>query len=190
MIKIADFFCGVGGIRLGFEQASEKYKCVFSNDIDKNAVKTYEQNFPDHKVTTTSISELANDPNTIPDFDIFVGGFPCQPFSVAGNLKGFEDLRGNLFFDIVKILKAKKPKAFLLENVKNLKTHDNGNTYKVIKQELREAGYTFKAKIMNSSEYGNIPQNRERIFLVGFLDKEKTVKFKELTILIFTKNVI
>jgi DNA (cytosine-5)-methyltransferase 1 len=184
-IKIADFFCGIGGIRLGFELASKKYSCVFSNDIDKNAVKTYELNFQSHKVNTTSISEL--DIDIIPDFDIFLGGFPCQSFSLAGNKKGFQDERGNLFFSIVKILKEKKPKAFLLENVKNLKTHDKGETYRRIEKELKDIGYTIKSKIMNSSEYGNIPQNRERIYIVGFLEEEKAKLFtfpekKELTI--------
>lgn len=168
VIKIADFFCGVGGMRLGFERANSAYECVFSNDIDLNAIKTYETNFRSHRVCKTSISDLNLD--TIPDFDIFLGGFPCQSFSVAGNRKGFSDERGNLFFDIIKILKHKKPKAFLLENVKNLKTHANGETFKTIKREIHSAGYRFKCKIMNSSQYGNVPQNRERIYLVGFRD--------------------
>lgn len=172
-IRIADFFCGIGGIRLGFEQSSDVYKCVFSNDIDTRAVQTYELNFPTHKVNTNSISELKD----IPDFDIFLGGFPCQPFSVAGNLKGFEDERGNLFFDIVRILREKKPKAFVLENVKNLKTHNNGQTYNRIKEELIQCGYRFKSKVLNSCLHSNTPQNRERIFLVGFLDPKLTEKF-------------
>lgn len=178
IIRIADFFCGVGGIRLGFEQASDRFDCVFSNDIDKYAVKTYETNFPQHKVDTRSISEIAENPESIPDFDIFLGGFPCQSFSVAGNLKGLSDSRGNLFFDIVKILKAKQPKAFLLENVKNLKSHDKGRTYRIIRKELWNAGYIFQSKIMNSCKYGNTPQNRERIFLVGFLDRESCRQFR------------
>jgi DNA (cytosine-5)-methyltransferase 1 len=173
--RIGDFFCGVGGIRLGFERSSSSYVCVFSNDIDKQAVKTYEKNFPSHKVTQKSISELTNE--DVPDIDIFIGGFPCQPFSIAGNLRGFEDERGNLFFDIVRILEMKRPIAFLLENVKNLKTHDNGNTYKTIKKALCGLGYTFKTKIMNTTEYGNLPQNRERIFIVGFLHRDMTEKF-------------
>lgn len=174
--KIGDFFCGVGGIRLGFERASEAFQCVFSNDIDKNAIKTYEKFFPSHKVIQKSIADLTE--KDIPEFDIFIGGFPCQPFSIAGNLKGFEDERGNLFFDIIRILRLKKPVAFLLENVKNLKTHDNGKTYKVIKQALCSLGYTFKSKIMNTTEYGNLPQNRERIFMVGFLSRNMTEKFR------------
>lgn len=175
-LRIADFFCGVGGIRLGFQQASEQFKCVFSNDIDKYTVQTYELNFPEHKVNCESISSL--EIKSIPDFDIFLGGFPCQPFSIAGKRQGFTDDRGNLFFTIIKILKEKKPRAFFLENVKNLKGHDNGNTYKTIKKELCSLGYTFKTKILNSTQYGNTPQNRERIFLIGFLDRNHTVKFR------------
>jgi DNA (cytosine-5)-methyltransferase 1 len=186
--RIADFFCGVGGIRLGFETASPEFSCVFSNDIDKNAVKTYEKNFTNHKVTMTSISDLSSD--DIPNFDIFVGGFPCQSFSVAGNLKGFDDERGNLFFDIVRILKEKKPMAFLLENVKNLETHDGGKTYKRIKKELIQAGYFFKKRVMNSSQYGNVPQNRERIFLVGFRDKKKAEEFRFPTRLELRKTLL
>jgi DNA (cytosine-5)-methyltransferase 1 len=185
-IRLADFFCGVGGIRLGFEKADPRCVCVFSNDIDKNAIRTYEANFPE-KVRQESISCL--DIESIPDFDIFLGGFPCQPFSIAGNKKGFEDERGNLFFDIVRILEIKKPRAFFLENVKNLKTHDNGNTYRIIKNRLCKAGYFFKSKILNTSEYTNIPQNRERIFLVGFRDKEKIKKFKFPGRLHLTKKV-
>ena len=146
----ADFFCGIGGMRLGFEKASTSFNCVFSNDIDKNAIKTYESNF-NCKVNSTSISEL--DTKEIPDFDIFIGGFPCQSFSIAGNRKGLDDARGNLFFDIIRIIKDKKPSSFLLENVKNLKTHDKGRTYKIIKNSLCREGYFFKSKIMNSCDY-------------------------------------
>jgi DNA (cytosine-5)-methyltransferase 1 len=187
-IKIADFFCGVGGIRSGFHNASKDFECVFSNDIDANAIKTYEANFS-CKVNNLSITELANDTIQIPDFDIFLGGFPCQPFSIAGEKKGFDDERGNLFFDIVKILEEKKPKAFFLENVKNLKSHDKGNTYKIISSRLRKAGYFFKSKIMNTSEYANIPQNRERIFIVGFRDLDQAKEFKFPAKLMLTKSI-
>lgn len=174
-IKIADFFCGIGGIRLGFELATNQpLTCVFSNDIDKNAIVTYESNF-NCKVVSTSITDL--DIDDIPDFNVFLGGLPCQSFSLAGNRKGFDDSRGQLFFDVVRILKAKKPKAFLLENVKNLKSHDNGNTYRIIKQNLNKIGYTFKSKIMDTADYADCPQHRERIFLVGFLDPQKTELF-------------
>lgn len=184
-IKLADFFCGVGGIRLGFETADSKFSCVFSNDIDKNALKTYRSNF--ENVEEQSITDL--DINDIPDFDIFLGGFPCQPFSIAGNRKGFNDERGNLFFNIIDILEKKKPKAFFLENVKNLKTHNNGNTFKIIKNRLIQAGYYFKSKILNTSEYSNIPQNRERIFLVGFRDIEKARKFRFPKKIVLNKKI-
>jgi DNA (cytosine-5)-methyltransferase 1 len=175
-IKIGDFFAGIGGIRLGFEKASSKFECVFTNEIDKYAIQTYETNFKNHNVDRTSISELKSD--TIPDFDIFLGGFPCQPFSIAGNQKGFDDHRGNLFFDIARILRDKKPKAFLLENVKNLATHDEGNTMRVISKTLLEIGYTFRYAVLNTCKYANVPQNRERVFMVGFLDENITDKFR------------
>lgn len=176
MILFADFFCGVGGLRLGFENASSDFKCVFSNDIDKNAIKTYELNFPSHKVNSTSISNL--ECKDIPKFDLFLGGFPCQSFSIAGNRKGFDDERGNLFFDIIRILSYHKPKAILLENVKNLQNHDNSNTFMVIKTELEKIGYFIQSKVLNTCKYANIPQNRERIFIVGFLDRNSFEKFK------------
>lgn len=173
-IRIADFFCGIGGIRLGFQQANCQIKCVLSNDIDEKASITYETNFGD-KVNQISISELKIE--DIPDFDIFLGGFPCQAFSIAGQRKGFDDERGQLFFDIVRILQAKQPKAFLLENVKNLKNHNNGETWKIIKYHLIKAGYFFKSKILNTKDYANCPQNRERIFLVGFLNRKQAEQF-------------
>lgn len=187
-IKLVDFFCGVGGVRLGFEQASGNYQCVFSNDIDTNAIKTYETNFQSHKVESKSITDI--NAKDIPNFDIFLGGFPCQSFSVAGNLKGFDDARGNLFFDIIRILKEKQPKAFFLENVKNLSTHDKGNTIKRIKQELNDIGYTFKIKVLNTCEYGNLPQNRERVYLVGFLNPQHTKDFTFPHQIQRTRNVL
>ena len=174
-IKIADFFAGVGGIRLGFEKASKQFKCVFSNEINKYAIQTYEHNFPGCSVNNSSITDL--DIQVIPDFDLFIGGFPCQPFSIAGHRKGFEDHRGNVFIDIARIIEAKKPKAILLENVKNLSGHDNGNTLKVIGKTLVDLGYTLKYTVLNSCKHGNVPQNRERIFIIGFLDESTADKF-------------
>ncbi|MCX6789037.1 MAG: DNA repair protein RadC [Candidatus Gribaldobacteria bacterium] len=175
-IKIIDLFAGIGGIKIGFENVG--FECVFSNDFDKNCKITYDLNFSgDQKALVLGdIFKISSD--IIPDFDILTGGFPCQPFSIAGYQKGFsDDGRGNLFFEIIRILKDKKPKAFLLENVKNLKTHDNSSTIKVIYSELQKLGYYVVDKVLNTMEYGNIPQNRERIYIVGFLDQKAFSNF-------------
>lgn len=171
----ADFFAGVGGIRLGFERAG--FKTVFANDFDNTCKATYDLNFKTTKLNTEDIWAL--DIKKLPKFDILLGGFPCQAFSIAGYRKGFRDEqgRGNLFFRIAEILEERKPKAFLLENVKNLKTHDKGKTFKVIKQTLEKLGYHVKYEVLNSMKHGNIPQNRERIFIVGFLDGEQADAF-------------
>jgi len=186
MITFADFFCGIGGFRIGFEKASKDFKCVFSNDIDKNAISTYEKNFD--KVCPISISDL--DIPSLPDFDILTAGFPCQPFSIAGKQNGFSDERGNLFFDIIKILKVKKPKVVFLENVKNLQSHDNGDTFKVMLKELKKSGYHVKHEILNATDFG-LPQNRERIFILGFLDKNlyNLFTFDDLTKTKCNKNL-
>lgn len=167
-MKFIDLFAGIGGIKIGFEHVG--FECVFSNDFDKHAKTTFDLNFRDPMVLA-DIQKVST--NSIPDHDVLCGGFPCQPFSVAGYRQGFDDEngRGNLFFDIIRILQDKKPKAFLLENVKNLKTHDKGNTIKVIYEELEKLGYKVTDQVLNSMEYGNVPQNRERIYLVGFLDQ-------------------
>ena len=159
-----DLFAGVGGIRLGFENAG--FKTIFANDFDKTCKDTYDLNFNEPKLTIKDIWKL--DINEIPKFNILLGGFPCQAFSIAGYRKGFNEERGNLFFRIAEILEERKPEAFLLENVKNLKGHDKGKTFKVIEKTLRDLSYHIKSKVLNSMEYGNIPQNRERIFIVGF----------------------
>ncbi|MBU1129941.1 DNA cytosine methyltransferase, partial [Patescibacteria group bacterium] len=163
-----DLFAGIGGIRKGFEGIGGK--CVFSSEWDKYAQTTYQANYgeiPHGDITKIKVKE-------IPDFNVLLAGFPCQPFSVAGYRQGFNDEngRGNLFFDITRILKDKKPKAFLLENVKNLKTHDKGNTIKVIYHELKRLGYKVTNQVLNAMKYGNLPQNRERIYIVGFLNQE------------------
>lgn len=175
MMKFIDLFAGIGGVKLGFENAG--FQCVFSNDFDKNAKITFDTN-SSKPMFFGDIQEISV--NDIPKHDILCGGFPCQPFSVAGYRQGFEDDRGrgNLFFDIIRILKEKKPKAFLLENVKNLKTHDKGNTIKVIYQELEKLGYKVTDMVLNSMDHGNLPQNRERIYLVGFLHKKHFDKFE------------
>lgn len=177
MIKIIDLFAGIGGIRRGFEQASkEKINCVFTSEWDKYAAETYNLNYPGEVVhgDITQISE-----KDIPDHDILLAGFPCQPFSQAGLKKGFEDTRGTLFFDIERILIEKKPKAFLLENVKRLQSHDGGRTLKIIIDHLNKAGYTnLHIKVLRARDFG-LPQNRERIFIVGFLDESISFTFPD-----------
>ncbi|MCI6334908.1 MAG: DNA cytosine methyltransferase [Sodaliphilus sp.] len=159
-----DLFAGIGGFRIALQSLGGK--CVFSSEWDANAQKTYFYNFgeiPYGDITKESIK------NCIPDgFDVLCAGFPCQAFSIAGYRKGFEDTRGTLFFDVAEIIKRKRPKAVFLENVKNLYTHDNGKTFAVIKATLEELGYVVYHKVMNSMEYANVPQNRERIFIVCF----------------------
>lgn len=184
--RTLDLFAGVGGIRLGFEKAG--FKTIFANDFDKTCKETYDLNFSEPKLTIEDINNL--DIKSIPKFDILLGGFPCQAFSVAGYRKGFKDEkgRGNLFFRIAEILEERKPTAFLLENVKNLKGHDKGKTFKIIKETLEKLGYHIKSKVLNSMEYGNIPQNRERIFIVGFLDKKKAEAFDFPKPIKLTKN--
>lgn len=159
-----DLFAGIGGFRLAMQNLGGK--CIFSSEWDKDAQKTYFANFgevPFGDITNPYIKQC------IPEkFDILCAGFPCQAFSIAGYRKGFEDTRGTLFFDIAQILKKHRPKAFFLENVKNLKTHDNGNTFQVIERTLSELGYCTFHAVLNSMTHANIPQNRERIFIVGF----------------------
>jgi len=172
----ADLFAGVGGVRLAFENAG--FRTVFANDIEKSCKDTYDINFSAPELTVGDIWKI--DTNIIPEFDVLLGGFPCQPFSVAGYRKGFKDEKGRgiLFFRIADILKKRKPSAFMLENVKNLKGHNNGKTIKSMEKILREIGYYTKTDVLNTMTHGNIPQNRERIFIVGFLDKKKRDRFE------------
>ncbi|WP_242590112.1 DNA (cytosine-5)-methyltransferase 1 [Enterococcus sp. DIV0840] len=172
--KVISFFAGVGGIDLGFEK-SGKFDVVYANEFDKNAKSTYEKNF-DSKVELKDIRDV--DVEKIPNADVLLAGFPCQPFSVAGYRKGFEDDRGSLFFETLRIIVHKKPEVVFLENVKNMVTHDHGNTFKVIREGLEQNGYYVKWKVLNAKDYGNIPQNRERIYIVGFLSKEAYDRFE------------
>ena len=172
-LRVASLFAGIGGICYGFEQAGAKV--VWANEWDKDACITYRHNFGSDYLVEGDIKKV--DANNIPDIDILNGGFPCQAFSIAGLRKGFEDERGNLFFEIERILKVKRPRAILLENVRNLETHDNGNTFRVIKERLEDLGYHVHYDVLNTMEYGNVPQHRERIYIVGFLDKEAYERF-------------
>lgn len=162
--KVIDLFAGIGGIRLGFE--SQNCESVFSSEWDKSAQKTYQANFDE--IPYGDITKI--DPEEIPQFDILLGGFPCQPFSQAGLKKGFADTRGTLFFDVAKIINYHRPKVVFLENVKRFKTHDGGNTFEVVKATLEEMGYEVHAQILNAKNFG-VPQNRERIYIIGFLGK-------------------
>lgn len=161
-IKFIDLFCGIGGIRLGME--SQGFKCVFSCDIDPDCQKTYNINF--HEIPMGDITNI--DANAIPDHEILCAGFPCQPFSISGKQKGFNDTRGTLFFEICRIITLKKPKVVFLENVKHLVHHDHGNTLKVIITQLTDLGYSVSWSILNGSDFG-VPQNRERIIIIGTL---------------------
>ncbi|WP_300453739.1 DNA (cytosine-5-)-methyltransferase [Fusobacterium sp.] len=162
--KFIDLFAGIGGFRIALEKIG--FKCIFSAEIDKHACEVYKANFGDNSYC--DITEL--DPKTIPDFDLLCAGFPCQAFSISGKQKGFyDDTRGTLFFNICEILKEKKPKAFILENVKNLEKHDKGNTLRIMLDSLQKLGYTVNYKVLNARDFKS-PQNRERIILVGNRD--------------------
>jgi len=162
--RFIDLFAGIGGIRLGFEHVGGH--CVFSSEFDEDACTTYEANFGEHPAGDITKIEAKD----IPDFDVLLGGFPCQAFSIIGKKEGFaNETCGTLFFDIERILKEKRPPAFMLENVRNLTAHDNGNTFKIIKEHLEALGYHVYAKVLNALDYG-VPQKRERIIIVGFLD--------------------
>ena len=176
--KCASFFAGVGGIDLGFEQTG-RFETIYANEFDKNPVKTFEANFE----LSVDCEDIKNvDASQIPDVDIIMGGFPCQAFSIAGYRKGFEDDkgRGTLFFELLRIIRAKEPRVVFLENVKNLVSHDNGNTFRVIKEALEDAGYKDKIKyqVLNAMNYGNLPQNRERIYIVAFRNEEDFKNFE------------
>lgn len=168
---VGSLFAGIGGICLGFKQAG--CDITWANEIDKKACETYALNFPKHSLYCEDINDIS-DPNKLGKVDIITSGFPCQAFSVAGYRKGFNDPRGNLFFETARFIKQIKPKAFLLENVKNLKGHDKGNTFKVIEEIItKDLNYSFIYFVLNSKDYGNTPQTRERIYMVGFRDESK-----------------
>jgi len=164
--RFADLFAGIGGIRLGVEQAfGDEAKFVYANEIDERACETYEANFGESPYG--DITE--ENPDELPDLDVVLAGFPCQPFSIAGYKEGFEDDdRGNLFFRIADIIEEKQPLAYLLENVKHFKHHDGGKTFEIVKKTLTEKlGYSFDAKVIDAREFG-VPQKRKRTYMVGF----------------------
>lgn len=177
-MNIIDLFAGIGGIRLGFEQAGQELgipvKCIFTSEWDRFAAETYRANNNNEEVFGDITKIKAND---VPKHNILLAGFPCQPFSQAGLKKGFTDTRGTLFFDIERILKKKKPEAILLENVKHFKNHDGGRTLTTILEHLDEIGYrNHYVKVLNAKDFG-VPQNRERTFIVAFKDKAISYTF-------------
>lgn len=189
-LKFIDLFAGIGGFHYAFHSLGAQ--CVFVSEWDKHARQTYKYNFEKiqpalfgngdklfigdiHTVTDLPDAEMGR---AIPDFHVLTGGFPCQPFSQAGKKLGFEDTRGTLFHEIKKILKVKKPMAYFLENVRNLESHDNGKTIRIIENDLRALGYSFWKKVVRASDFG-LPTHRPRLYMVGFLgDPENKIPFK------------
>lgn len=172
-MRVASMFSGIGGIDLAFKQAG--FDIVWANEFDKDAAKTYRHNFGNNHLVESDIRSI--DPHQIPDFDVLVAGFPCQPFSKMGFQKGFKDPRGNLFFEIARVAEIKRPQVIFLENVANLLEHDDGKTFLTIYNALVPIGYQFKYQVMDAMEYGNIPQQRTRIFIVAFLDNNACDRF-------------
>jgi len=190
-MKFIDLFAGIGGFHIALQNLGGI--CVFASEWDESARKTYELN---HKKLSSEIFNQGNfagditkvDPKTIPDFDILCAGFPCQPFSQAGFKRGFNETRGTLFFDIANIIKKKQPQAFFLENVRGLLSHDNGKTFETIRKILEEElGYSFYYKIVKASDFG-LPQNRPRLFMIGFKDKNIKFEFPKPKKLIMTMS--
>lgn len=175
MFTTIDLFAGIGGIRKGFEKAG--FKTLYAADTDPYCKITYDTNFREAPLALQSVLEIV--PSELPDFGVLLAGFPCQSFSIAGSKAGFADKgRGDLFFEIIKILETKKPDAVFLENVKHLVKHDHGRTFSVIKELLERTGYHVKPAPLNSADYGNVPQNRERIYIVGFRDPKACEAFE------------
>lgn len=178
--NIVSFFAGVGGIDLGFEESGD-YHTAYANEFDPRAQQTFEANFKKRgtKLDKRDIRDVSKKDieDTVENVDALLAGFPCQPFSVAGFRQGFDDDRGDLFFETNKLIKSLQPNVVFLENVKNLVTHDKGNTFKVIREYLVQEGYYVKWKVLNAKDYANVPQNRERIYVVGFKNKESFEKF-------------
>ncbi len=175
--RFIDLFCGIGGFRYAFEGAAAERglqgECVLSSDIDPHCVKAYAANFSERPLGDIRAVEAS----AIPEHDVLLAGFPCQPFSIIGGRKGFSDTRGTLFFEIARILDAKRPRAFLLENVKTLRGHDKGRTLRKILKTLRGLGYAVDCRVLNALDFG-LPQRRERIWIAGFQDSSAMKRFK------------
>jgi DNA (cytosine-5)-methyltransferase 1 len=179
--KFADLFAGIGGMRIAFERAGGE--CVLTSEIDEYALKTYFANFPQdegHVLVKDVLKLSAKDFQLNQgELDVLVAGFPCQPYSIAGLRKGLEDDRGGeIFTALLRLLETVQPKAFLLENVKGIKSHENGQTFQYMLDELSSSGYTIRYQTLNSMEHANVPQNRERVFIIGFRDPVRAENFK------------
>ena len=173
-ITVGSMFAGIGGICLGFKQNG--CELIWANEIDKYACKTYRLNFGENYLVEGDIRGI--DTKDIPEFDILTAGFPCQAFSSVGLLQGFDDPRGNLFFETARVINAKKPRVVFLENVANLVKHDEGRTFEVIIKTLNNLGYHVVWQVMNAKEYGNLPQQRNRIYIVAFKYKKDVIRFR------------
>jgi DNA (cytosine-5)-methyltransferase 1 len=177
----ADLFAGIGGMRLAFEKVGGE--CVLTSEINEMAIKTYETNFPpenEHVLVRDVLQLKAQDfPYSGNDLAVVVAGFPCQPYSIAGLRKGLEDDRGGeIFVALLRLLRTVKPRSFLLENVKGIKSHDGGATFKYMLEALEEQGYNIRYETLNSKDHANVPQNRERVFIVGFRDRDSSGRFE------------
>ena len=173
MPTVCSLFSGIGGIDLGFIQAG--FQIVWANEFDKDAARTYKHNFGSEHICEKDIRNVQIE--DIPDFDVLVAGFPCQPFSVLGKQRGFDDPRGQLFFEIARIVKEKRPQVVFLENVANFLEHDDGKTFLAVYNALVPYGYTLKYRVIDAIDYGNVPQHRTRIFIVAFLDNDHCERF-------------
>ena len=192
MPSCASFFAGVGGIDRGFENTGF-FNTIYANEFDSFPARTFELNFPNIHVDVRSINDVKAD--EIPDFDIMLAGFPCQAFSIAGYRQGFDDERGRglLFFELIRLIKEKperhRPHVLFLENVKNLQSHNNGETFQVILQALQDIGYYPKYQVLNAKDYGNVPQNRERIYIVAFDNEQDRDNFNFPEPIELTRNL-
>lgn len=187
--KVISLFAGIGGICLGFRQAG--FKIVWANDNDSAACRTYRQNLGNSYLVEADIRKIPAE--IIPEFDVLAAGFPCQSFSIAGRQKGFLDKRGNLFFEISRIVDARRPKVIFLENVANLINHDNGRTFLVIYNSLVQFGYNIYYKIMAADQYGNLPQIRKRIYIIAVRDDLAYIKYthpEPIKLTLFSSDII
>lgn len=183
--SVGSMFAGIGGICLGFKNAGAEI--VWANEIDRDACRTYRKNFGSDYLAEGDIKEISEE--DIPEIDILTAGFPCQAFSIAGYRKGFKDERGALIFEIFRVIESKKPRAVFLENVKNLVGHDEGRTFSNIIKILEDLGYQVKHSVLNTMDYSNIPQNRERIYIVAFRDQTDFKNFVFPLPVMLTKGI-